>query len=244
MLEPRIVFEDEALLVLDKPAGLVVNKAETLKELTLQDFLEKYFHLSGEPGGGRGVGDRAGIVHRLDRETSGIILVAKTEEAFLNLQKQFKERQVQKKYLVLVHGKVLPLSGKIKAAIARSPFDRKKFGVFLGGREAETDYRVCEIRVRQSRQNKEYFSFLEVEPKTGRTHQIRVHLKYLGYSVVGDEKYAGRKTARRDREWCPRQFLHAACLTFTHPITGEKVVFNLSLPPDLQKAFASLSRED
>lgn len=157
MISPKIIFEDKHLLVIDKPAGLVVNRAQTTTGPTLQDWLEAYLKLMDN-----GIGERAGIVHRLDKDTSGILLVAKTEPAFFELQRQFKERLVLKKYLALVHGEVKPSSGTIRAAISRSPFNRKKFGVFLGGREAETNYRVVK--------NIGRFSLLELEPKTGRTH--------------------------------------------------------------------------
>ena len=222
---PKIVWEDNVILVLDKPAGWVVSRAETTcGEKTVQDWLEEKIKITIE---------RAGIVHRLDKETSGLLLVAKTPEAFVNLQEQFKARKIKKKYLALVHGKVEPPGGTIRAAIARSPFDRKKFGIFLGGREAETKYKTIS-------NYSEKFTLLELAPKTGRTHQIRVHLKYLGHPVVGDEKYAGRKTSRADRRWCPRQFLHASCLSLTHPQTGKKVEFSSNLPTDLRVAIMSL----
>lgn len=225
-LTPKIVFEDKFILMIDKPAGMVVNLAETTREKTIQDWIKEYLKIKG-----RGIGERAGIVHRLDKETSGLLVVAKTEEAFKNLQQQFKQRRVEKKYLALVHGKVEPKEGAIEAPITRSPFNRKKFGVFLGGRPAQTKYKV-----------KKYFnsySLLELTPETGRTHQIRVHLKYLGYPVVADAKYAGRKTARRDRQWCPRQFLHASHLAFTHPQTKKRVKFTRPLPSELKKALDS-----
>ena len=214
-LAPKVVFEDKTILVLDKPAGLVVE--------ALQDWLKDYLKIKG-----RGVGGRAGMVHRLDKETSGLLVVAKNSQAFENLQKQFKERRVEKQYLALVHGKVRPQQGEITASISRSPFNRKKFGVFLGGRQAKTEYRV----------KKDYppYTLLELTPLTGRTHQIRVHLKHLGYPIVGDAKYGGRKTARADRQWCPRQFLHASRLGFIHPQTGKKVEFSSKLPSDLRKA--------
>jgi 23S rRNA pseudouridine1911/1915/1917 synthase len=139
VITPKIIFQDGAILVLDKPAGWVVNRAETTRgEETVQDWLKQNFQFS--------IFNfqtlRNGIVHRLDKETSGLLLVAKTLEAFTNLQAQFKQRKVRKKYLALVHGKVEPPTGTIKAAISRSPFDRKKFGIFLGGRAAETKYRT------------------------------------------------------------------------------------------------------
>ena len=228
-----VLFEDDSLIALSKPAFLVVNRSETTRQPTLQDWLEDYLKLPD-----RGIGGRAGIVHRLDKETSGVILVAKTEEAFVHLQAQFKERQIEKKYLALVHGKVEPKEGVIRASISRSPFDRKKFGVYLGGREAETGYRVKGYY----QKDKEPFSLVELTPKTGRTHQIRVHLKYLGYPVVGDDTYAGRKTARKDRVWCPHQFLHAAVISFIHPKTGKSLTLEAPLPNDLKKALTFLSQ--
>jgi len=231
LLTPKIIFEDKFILVINKPAGMVVNRAETTKEKTIQDWVENYLKIKN-----RGIGDRAGIVHRLDKETSGLLLIAKTLKAFENLQKQFKQRKVEKRYLALVHGKVKPKQGIIEAPITRSPYDRKKFGVFLGGRPAKTSYKVKKNYTLDA----ERFTLLELVPTTGRTHQIRVHLKYLGHSVVADEKYAGRKTARKDRQWCPRQFLHASSLGFVHPQTKKRVKFTSSLPSELQKALNSL----
>jgi len=230
------------LLVLNKPAGWVVNRSQTVKEETLQDWLEKNFQFSilkesRKAGIFNFQNCRSGIVHRLDKDTSGVLVVAKTPKVFENLQKQFKERKVNKYYLVLVHGKVQPPQGIIRAPIARSPFDRKKFGVFLGGREAETKYKILRY---YDTKKLEKFTLLEVEPKTGRTHQIRVHLKYLGYPVVADGFYAGRKTYRADRLWCPRQFLHAYRLNFIHPQTGKRVEFCSPLPEDLESVLEYL----
>jgi 23S rRNA pseudouridine1911/1915/1917 synthase len=254
-VEPKIIFEDEEILVLEKPAGMVVNRAETTKgEETVQDWVGRKLKIKDFYG-------RGGIVHRLDKETSGLLMVAKTLKAFENLQRQFKERKVKKKYLALVHGRVEPSSGVIEASISRSPYDRKKFGVFLGGREARTRYKVIEVgkwevgsprglapRGSESGSGDEKWgkkkskplTFLELTPETGRTHQIRVHLKYIGHPLVGDEKYAGRKTAREDRQWCPRQFLHASELSFTHPKTGKKVEFFSKLPSDLRTVMIKL----
>ncbi len=220
---PKVIFEDDFLLVIDKPAGMVVNRAKTVKEETVQDWVGGYLKIKG-----RGAGGRAGIAHRLDKETSGLLLIAKTEKSFKDLQKQFKERKVEKKYLALVHGQVKLKKGTIEVPISRSPYNRKKFGVFLGGRPAKTRYEV--------KKGYPNFSLLELTPETGRTHQIRVHLKYIGHPVVGDEKYAGRKTARDDRQWCPRQFLHASSLSFSHPGTKKKVSFSSKLPAELEKA--------
>lgn len=229
MITPKIIFEDKSILVLDKPAGFIVNRAETAKNITLQDWIEENFQFP--------IFNfrfcRSGVVHRLDKDTSGLIVIAKTKPTFENLQRQFKERTVQKKYLALVHGRVEPQEGIIKASISRNPFNRKKFGVFLGGREAETEYKLVRYYLSDKL---EEFSLLELTPKTGRTHQIRVHLKYINHPIVGDEFYAGRKTVRRDQRWCPRQFLHANFLSFKHPKTGEIVKFSSPVPYDLKKA--------
>lgn len=248
ILIPQIIFEDDSFLVIDKPAGLTVNHSETTKnEETVQSWIEKNFDFPLAQDSFL----RNGVVHRLDKETSGLLLIAKTKEAFENLQGQFKERKVKKTYLALVHGKVEPNEGVIEASISRSPFDRKKFGVFLGGREARTKYKTIsnfQFLLRQAQDpersrgtiSNEKFTLLELFPETGRTHQIRVHLKFIGYSVVGDEKYAGRKTARQDRQWCPRQFLHAAGLSFNHPVSGEKIELASELPSDLRLAMMKL----
>jgi len=253
--KPQIIFQDEFFLVLDKPAGMVVNRAETTRgEETVQDWIEHNFDFPISSCESL----RNGIVHRLDKETSGLLLVAKTQPVFENLQQQFKERKVKKKYLTLVHGEVEPEEGAIEASISRSPFDRKKFGVFLGGREAKTNYRVLEylgpVKLFPPKKpikgtlfggppelaTQKEFTLLELTPETGRTHQIRVHLKFIGHPVVEDEKYAGRKTARQDRQWCPRQFLHAAGLSFDHPVTGQRMEFSSKLPSDLQLAMMKL----
>ncbi|MBI4100375.1 RluA family pseudouridine synthase [Candidatus Microgenomates bacterium] len=226
-MEPKVIFEDDDILVLEKPAGMVVNRAESVKEKTLQEWLEEKFKLPPEGG----VGGRAGIVHRLDKETSGILLVAKTQEAFENLQKQFKERVVKKKYLSLAHGRVSAREGEIKAPVGRLPWNREKFGVLPGGREATTRFRVLELYTIHSAP----YTLLELFPETGRTHQIRIHLKYLGHPVVGDLAYTGRKTVREDRKWCPRLFLHATFLQFMHPETGEEQTFESRLPDDLEE---------
>lgn len=233
-LRPRVVFEDKDILVLDKPAGIVVNRTKTTRRETIQDWVEEYFKVGKVEEIERV--ERSGVVHRLDKETSGLLLVAKNPRSFENLQRQFKERRVEKRYLALVHGKVEPDQGIIRASISRSPFDRKKFGVFLGGREAETNYRTVTVGKRDGK----WVTLLELGPKTGRTHQIRVHLQHIGYPVVADQVYAGRKRSRDDRHWCLRQFLHASHLALSHPRTGKKIKFNSLLPGDLKKALVAV----
>jgi len=247
-MEIPIVYEDDDLLVIDKPSGLVVNRAESVKEETVTDWAEKRIkNYAFAPSSGRGeLGiknneaedfyNRAGIVHRLDKETSGLLLIAKNPQAFSNLQAQFRERLVEKKYQALVHGIVVPEKGEIKASVGRLAWNRERFGVIAGGREAVTSYIVLStFKTRLGN-----FSLLEVTPHTGRTHQIRIHLKYLGFPVVSDSFYAGRKTARGDRSFCPRLFLHAISLKFRHPEAGEYLIVESKLPEDLEKVLGSL----
>ena len=223
---PNIIFQDESILVLDKPSGWITNDASTTTtQPVVQTWLRENFSFPL-------IGDRErrdGIVHRLDKETSGILVVAKTLSAFENLQSQFKERKVEKTYLALAHGEVKPPEGEISASVGRLPWRRERFGVLPGGREAVTVYKVLRIM----NYGREKLSLVELYPKTGRTHQIRIHLKFIGHPVVGDYFYAGRKTAREDRTWCPRLFLHAKSISFFHPQTGRKVKFESELPKDL-----------
>jgi len=229
MLEPRIVFEDEEILVLDKPAGMVVNRAKTVREKTVQDWLESKFPISSE------FVQRAGIVHRLDKETSGLLLVAKTPKAFANLQQQFKERKVEKKYFALVHGRVEPKEGEICLPVGRLPWRRERFGVLPEGRKAISKYKIISCFP------KDEFTLLEVSPKTGRTHQIRVHLRYFGHPIAADKFYLGKKRLKKDLQWCPRLFLHASYLGFFHPKTGKWVEFALELPEDLKQVLKKLT---
>ncbi len=230
---PQIIYQDNFLLVIDKPSGWTVNRSQTTGyQRTVQDWLEDSFRFP--------IFDfqelRSGIVHRLDKGTSGLLLIAKTREAFNNLQGQFRNRRVKKEYQALVHG-VLPLSGKIVASIGRLPWARKKFGVLPGGREAETRFR----RVGVFRREGEQFSLVRAFPKTGRTHQIRVHFRYLNYPLVSDSAYAGRKRARSDQKWCPRIFLHAHKISFFHPDSKERREYVAELPNDLKDVLRVLT---
>jgi 23S rRNA pseudouridine1911/1915/1917 synthase len=185
--------------------------------------------------------ERNGIVHRIDKETSGILLVAKTKEAMKFLQNEFKERMVLKTYVTLVHGKMISKEGNIDAPISRNPFNKTKFGVFVGGKESQTSYKV---KATYKRGNQE-FSYLEVFPKTGRTHQIRVHMKYLGHTLFNDERYGGNKILKgtvysKYKQFVdncfrllPRQALHAKTLGFIHPKSKEKISFNSDIPEDI-----------
>lgn len=231
----EIVYEDDTLVVVNKPAGLVVHPAAGMPSGTLANALA--YHFQQLPGGGSSV--RPGLVHRLDRDTSGLLVVAKTEVALENLSDQFRDRTVFKSYLALVHGRVLSNSGKIDQPLARDPGNRTRMAIVRGGRNALTLYRV--------RRSFDRFTLLDVELKTGRTHQIRVHLAWMKHPVVGDETYGGGRDntiqdARRRAQVrsLGRQFLHAEKLGFTHPKTGEWVKFETPLPEELSELLAGL----
>ncbi len=189
--------------------------------------------------------NRGGIVHRLDKETSGILLVAKNPESFGKLKQQFMSRTVKKTYTALAHGKIIPEKGEINAPVGRLPFNRTHFGVVAGGREALTYYSVISnYQFSISKKNIEVLTLSELYPQTGRTHQIRVHLKYLGHPIFSDELYAGRKTAREDRKYLPRLFLHASKISFNHPSTGKSIKIEIPLPQDLQTFLSNLALID
>jgi len=240
-----VIYEDASLIAIDKPAGVVVNRAENVQQDTIQDWAEEKLKIKSEnlPAGEAGlkVGQedfykRAGIVHRLDKETSGILLIAKNPEVFLQLQLQFQNRTVTKKYQTLVHGLVKPPEGLINVPLGRLPWDRKKFGALVSGRPAETSYKVISYYQYHNQQ----YSFLEVTPHTGRTHQIRIHLKYLGHTVVGDMLYAGRKIYQEDLQFCSRLFLHAVYLSFQHPVTFKMIEINCKLSIPLQSVLNNI----
>ena len=210
-----VVFQDDELVVIDKPAGLSVHPGPGHPDHTLVNAL-----LALCPGI-QGIGGeiRPGIVHRLDKDTSGLMMVAKSHAAHLNLSAQIKDRRVTKGYLALVSGVMERDAGLIDAPVARDPRNRKRMAVVLGGREARTRYRVVQAL--------DGWSLLELYLETGRTHQIRVHLAYLGHPLYGDGVY-GRASNSLNRH-----FLHAHHLGFRHPSTGEEVEFRSELPPDL-----------
>lgn len=228
----KVVFENDDLFVIDKDAGITVNKSDTSsKQLTLQDLIDQEDMIDKNDNDEEFL-KRSGIVHRLDKETSGLIIVAKNSIAFRVLQEQFKERKVEKSYLALAHGEVIPMEGEISAPVGRLPWNRKRFGVLAGGRESLTSYRV--IALYKSVSSGEILSFINLFPKTGRTHQIRVHLKFINHPIFGDPLYGGRKIAREDRKLLSRVFLHAEKLSFFDPKTEEKIALNSVLPTELK----------
>lgn len=229
-----ILFEDASLLAINKPPGVVVNRAESVKSETIQDWAEKKLSLHGSPSiaAGDDFYSRAGIVHRIDKETSGILLIAKTPEAFVELQRQFKERIIKKTYLAIVHGKLVPQEGEIRAPVGRLPWNRERFGIVPGGKESVTKY-TCIKTIETD--GKEQLSLVALHPETGRTHQIRVHMKYINHPLLGDYLYAGRKTSRDDREWAPRVMLHAWKLILRHPVTGDELAIESAIPDDMNR---------
>lgn len=226
-MDPKIIFEDDTLFAIDKPSGWIANDADTTTtQPVLQTWVRENFEYPLK--GDREMRD--GIVHRLDKETSGILLVAKTKDSFEDLQMQFKERKIVKTYIALLHGHV-DEKGSIKATVGRLPYRRDRFGVIPEGRESESDYKLIKFYPG----NNGGHSLVEFFPKTGRTHQIRIHARHIGHAIVADEFYAGRKTARNDKKWCPRLFLHAASIKFVNPGTKKSVELSSDLPQDLQE---------
>jgi len=221
-----VLYEDEQVAVVNKPAGMVVHPAFGHTSGTLVNaVLARWPQIAtfSEPS-------RAGIVHRLDKDTSGVLVVAKTPEALESLRAQFKARQVRKRYLALVEGIPATPDGVIDAPIGRDPTQRKRMAVLRDGREAVTEFCVIEHYAEHS--------LLEVFPKTGRTHQIRVHLAFIGHPVVGDTVYGRRRQAIRLK----RHFLHAAAITFTRPGTSETLTVEAPLPVGLANILAKLPR--
>jgi 23S rRNA pseudouridine1911/1915/1917 synthase len=219
----NIIYEDNDLLAVDKPAGLTVHPAPGHPGHTLVNAILSHFP------GLADISDslRPGIVHRLDKDTSGVMLVAKNRTSQQNLSDQFKAHSVDKAYLVLVKGRLTPEQGIIEAPMGRDPRNRKRMAVVTEGREARTEYRVIKYLGN--------YTLLEVMPETGRTHQIRVHLSAIGYPVVGDSVYGVKSP------YLARQFLHASRLGLKHPSTGEYVEFTSDLPPDLEQALKDIA---
>ena len=222
-----IIYQDNDLIVVDKPAGLTVHPSPGHPSGTLVNaLLAACPDLQGVSGS-----LRPGIVHRLDKDTSGLLVVAKNDRAMRSLQAQLKAREVHKTYLALVHGVPKPPEGQIEAPIGRSTRNRKKMAVVEGGRDSTTRYRVREVIEGSPAKD---FALLEVEPVTGRTHQIRVHLAAIGYPIVGDSVYG------RASPVLGRQFLHAWKLGFRMPLSGREIEFESPLPVDLRMALEAI----
>ena len=217
-----ILYEDKDLAVVVKPCGMVVHPAAGNEDGTLVNALLHHLDSLGGIGGEL----RPGIVHRLDKDTSGLLLVAKNDASQLALSEQLSARTMEKHYRALVEGNIREDSGRIEAAIARSKKDRKKMAVDPEGREAITEWTVL------ARGNG--VTLLDVHILTGRTHQIRVHTKHIGHPVCGDPIYGSAKGAK-----VPRLMLHAYSLAFTHPTTGERLTFTAELPEEFKRGMKS-----
>jgi 23S rRNA pseudouridine1911/1915/1917 synthase len=232
-----VVYEDADLLVINKPAGMVVHPALGNWHGTLVNAV--LYHCPALEGVGGT--NRPGIVHRLDKDTSGLILVAKNDRAHRSLQEQFRARTVQKTYLALVYGQVAPQAGEIQAPIGRDPHQRKHMAVVPEalGRPAATRYEVISYYNTSGQHGRPptKLTLLACHPLTGRTHQIRVHMTYLKHPLVGDQVYG---FYRHPPLHCPRQFLHAARVSFRLPSFGEEVTFEAPLPADLQAVMDGL----
>jgi 23S rRNA pseudouridine1911/1915/1917 synthase len=213
----KVVYEDKDVIVIDKPAGLLVHPAAGQKSGTLVNAILARCPDLGEIKGSI----RPGIVHRLDKDTSGLMMVAKNDAAHADLSRQIKQRSIKKTYITLVLGRLTPERGAIEAPVGRHPGDRKRMAVVERGREAKTEYRVIKYL--------DDCTLLEVMPETGRTHQIRVHFAAIGHPVFGDHIYGKRSPI------LGRQFLHAHKLGFVLPSTGKFVEFTSELPLEIQE---------
>mgnify|MGYP002628044110 CR=1 FL=1 len=231
----EIVYEDDDLLVVNKPAGLVVHPGVGNINGTLVNAL--LYHIQDLPGESS---ERAGLVHRIDKNTSGLLVVAKTAEAMAHLAKQFFNRTINRRYIALVWGDVEEEEGSIEGNIGRDPHNSKNYTVFPRGdfgKHAKTHYKVIERFA--------YTSMVECKLETGRTHQIRVHMKHIGHTLFNDEKYGGNRILKgtiyskykqfvdNAFQVCPRQALHAKSLGFIHPTTGKELFFESDLPEDM-----------
>ena len=217
-LDLTVLWEDDDILVVNKPPFVVVNRAESIKGETIQDWAERHCEEVSRRGNLYGspreyarddeelFRKRSGVAHRLDKETSGCLVIAKNPRALTALLAQFKTREVKKEYLALVHGHLLPGEGTIRLPLARSRHDREKWEVKYSGKTAETGWKVEEY-YRQA-------TLVHLFPRTGRTHQIRVHLAHLGFPIYADEKYLTRSLVAPDRERLAHHFLHAAKIGF------------------------------
>ena len=224
-----IVYEDKDIIVINKPPGIVVHPAAGNAEGTLVNAL--LHHCKGLSGIGGNI--RPGVVHRLDKDTSGLIVFAKNDASHENLARQFRDREVKKTYMALVRGVIKDDSGTIDVPIGRHPVNRKKMAVIGSGRlkkrNALTRFRVI----------KRYdgYTLVELDLMTGRTHQIRVHLSHIGHPVAGDETYSRKK----DDTGASRQLLHASSLKFNHPVTGKFMEFNSDMPGDMERVLEKLA---
>ena len=243
----EVVWENKEALGINKPAGVVVNRAESVKEKTIQDWVEEQKWWKKEEKD-EVFKNRSGIAHRIDKETSGCLLIAKNPKTLNELMSQFKKRETKKEYLALVHGWIEPKEGRIRLPLARSGTDRKKQEVRYDGKMADTIWKRTDIFAgidKEEWRGKEPWgdrlSLVNIKLMTGRMHQIRVHLSHLGYPIFADEKYLNKEQWGRDSLILKRHFLHAEKIGFK--ITGEKIEVVAPLNEELKKCVTLLKRE-
>ncbi len=248
-MEPSVLYEDDDVVAVNKPAGLVVHADGRTNERTLVDWLlTRYPSLAGVGESihltSGGIIERPGIVHRIDRETSGVLIVAKNEDSFLNLKRQFQLRQIEKTYVAFLYGTLKESQGIVDTPIGRSKRDFRRFAV---GESAKGTLREAETRYRVLYSNGGY-SYVEAYPKTGRTHQLRVHFSSIGHPIVGDRLYAPKSFLERDLPrggalrgglGFERLALHARSLSFVRP-EGGRITIEAALPGDFEKALVVL----
>lgn len=244
----HIVYEDDQIILVNKQAGLVVHPGFGNFEGTLLHAIA--YHLKDDPGFDFN-DSRIGLVHRIDKDTSGLVLLAKTPEAKTHLGKQFFEKTTDRTYNALVWGNVKDDKGTIEGALARDPRDRMLFTVFPEGENPLAKHAITHYRVLE---RLGYTTWVECKLETGRTHQIRVHMKHIGHTLFNDERYGGNQILKGERtakyrqfvencfDLCPRQALHAKTLGFTHPTTGERMFFDSELPDDITRLLEKWKR--
>ena len=227
-------------MIINKPVGLVVNRADSVKEETVQDWIETKLGSDFFKYEDKTFRQRSGFCHRLDKETSGCLVIAKNPDALRYYLKLFKERKLTKEYVALVHGLVQPTEGTVVLPLKRSLFDREKWQVHYDGKKAITSWKVLEkYRYEGTEHWKNCLSYLRLNLKTGRTHQIRVHLSFLGWPIFADEKYLNKELAARDRVFIGHHFLHAERISLI-TFGGEAVEIVAPLPDDSRALLSSL----
>lgn len=246
MIEIPIVYENDDYLVVNKPAGVVVNRAESIKGETVQDWVEsRSWMVDGRSSiAGKVFNDRSGVCHRLDKETSGCLLIAKNPKTLKYFLDLFKTRKIEKEYLALVHGSVEPSEGDIVLPLRRSIFEREKWHVHYDGKRAVSNWQVLNKYnyISENERWKNCLSLLKIGLKTGRTHQIRVHFSFLGWPLFADDKYLHKKQSVLDRKVLDRHFLHAGFLSFVDN-QGIKRVIEAPLPYDCQQVLDLLAEK-
>lgn len=239
-----MLYEDENTIVINKPVDVVVNRASSVSEVTVQDWVERRVPEAFKNNTDKLFKERSGVCHRLDKETSGCLMIAKNPEALRYYLSLFKDRKITKEYVALVHGRVEPDEGDVILPLRRSMFDREKFQVHYEGKRAVTGWKVLQRFVYPGHEHwKDSLSFVRVFLKTGRTHQIRVHFSFLGWPIFSDYKYLNVKFGREDRKFLSHHFLHAAYLSCKN-FSGEVIKIEAPLPEDCTKFLSTLTKED